>query len=87
MGNMPAISGKELIILLQSDGWENCGRCTHGIALKKKIEGEILVTTVPDKSDSLPPGTLYQILSVKQTRLGSNGLRKLLGIAQKNKKK
>jgi len=87
MGNIPAISGKKLIKLLESNGWTNCGRCTHGIALKKAVGKEILITTVPDKSDPLPPSTLHAILSVKQTRLGSNGLRHLLGIPQKKKKK
>lgn len=78
IGNLPAITGKELIKLLESDGWKNCGRCTHGIALKKVVRGETLITTVPDKSDPLPARTLGAILSVKQTRLGNRGLQKLL---------
>jgi len=36
MGNLPAISGKQLIKLLTSDGWVEGRKAKHGIALTKR---------------------------------------------------
>jgi predicted RNA binding protein YcfA (HicA-like mRNA interferase family) len=79
-GGLPAISGKELIKLLKKDGWEEKETGTHGQSLIKKIDGgRTLVTIVPTSSRSLPSGTLHDILGMKQTQLGRDGLLKLLG--------
>ena len=77
---MRAVTGHELIRLLELDGWTNAGSRTHGVFLWKKFPGERLrrSTVVPNKSDSLPQRTLGAILSLKQTGLGSEGLRRLI---------
>jgi predicted RNA binding protein YcfA (HicA-like mRNA interferase family) len=83
--SLPALNGEELIEYLNFDGWVDCGKCTHGITLKKYVNKECLITTIPIKKKRMPTGTLGDILSVKQTRLGRNGL---LGIIKKfNKQK
>lgn len=80
MKNLPAITGFQLIRLLELDGWERGKGGTHGQALRKYVAraGRTLVTVVPEVSDSLPKGTLGDILSVKQTRLGRRGLAALI---------
>ncbi len=80
MKKLPAITGFQLIRLLEADGWRRGRRGTHGQALYKYLENEqrTLVTVVPRTTASLPSGTLGQILSVKQTRLGRNGLAELI---------
>ncbi len=35
--NIPAISGKQLIKLLQKDGWQLGRKATHGLTLTKKF--------------------------------------------------
>ena len=78
--SLPALSGRQLIALLQSDGWEEVRRANHGVWLRKTDPdtGEELFTNVPTKPRSIAPNLLGQILSVKQTRLGSAGLRRLI---------
>ncbi|OGU28771.1 MAG: hypothetical protein A2057_16115 [Ignavibacteria bacterium GWA2_35_9] len=78
LSDIPAISGKQLIKLLVFDGWIIKKKATHGLSLYKKINNRHIVTTIPDKKDSLPDGTLYAILSKKQTQIGRDGLLKLL---------
>ena len=80
MKDIPAITGFLLIRLLEADGWERGKRGRHGQALYKYLERErrTLVTVVPRTRASLPRGTLGGILSVKQTRLGRNGLAALI---------
>jgi predicted RNA binding protein YcfA (HicA-like mRNA interferase family) len=80
MKDLPAISGFQLIRLLQLDGWAAGRRGTHGQALYKRIppERRTLVTVVPRTRSRLPNGTLGGILSVKQTRLGRAGLAELI---------
>lgn len=80
MKDLPAITGFQLIRLLELDGWVLGQRGTHGQALRKYLEGEkrTLVTVVSRTTASLPKGTLGGILSVKQTRLGRNGLAALI---------
>jgi predicted RNA binding protein YcfA (HicA-like mRNA interferase family) len=74
MGNLPAITGKQLIKLLVADGWVEGRKARHGIALTKKFGETTRVTVIPDKRASLPEGTLRAILGPKQTQLGSKGL-------------
>ncbi len=78
MARLPAITGKQLIKLLRKDGWIQKRRGDHGVLLTKKTGGETRVTTVPDRSKSLPPSTLSAILSPPQTALGSSGLQRLI---------
>jgi predicted RNA binding protein YcfA (HicA-like mRNA interferase family) len=76
--SLPAITGKQLITLLKRDSWQERGKARHGIALSKEVDGRNLVTVIPDTKVSLPDGTLGAILSVKQTRIGKQGLRELI---------
>ena len=78
MGNLPAVSGKQLIKLLTSDDWVEGRKARHGTALTKKYGDTTRVTVVPNKKASLPEGTLRAILGPKQTHLGSNGLERLI---------
>lgn len=80
MKNLPAVTGFQLIRLLELDGWTRGRRGTHGQAFYRyeAQEKRTLVTTVPRTRASLPSGTLGGILSVKQTRLGRNGLAELI---------
>ena len=77
---MRPVTGRELIRLLELDGWTRAGRRTHGIFLWKRFEGENIArtTVVPDKSQTLPRGTLGAILGIKQTGLGAEGLTRLV---------
>ncbi|MYA62276.1 MAG: type II toxin-antitoxin system HicA family toxin [Dehalococcoidia bacterium] len=74
------ISGRELMRLLERDGWISGGRRTHGIFYYKRFPRESMPrsTVIPDKSSPLPRTTLGAILSLKQTGLGSAGLRSLM---------
>jgi predicted RNA binding protein YcfA (HicA-like mRNA interferase family) len=76
--SIPALSGKQLIKLLKSDGWALGRYSRHGLTLTKKIGNQTFVTFVPNISDSLPEGTLQAILGAKQTRIGKKGLLDLL---------
>ncbi len=80
MKDLPAITGFQLIRLLELDGWQRGRGGRHGQALYKFVEreGRTLVTVVPRTRASLPKGTLAGILSVKQTRLGRDGLGALI---------
>jgi len=78
MGNLPAVSGKQLIRLLISDGWIEGRRATHGMTLTKKFGATTRVTFVPDKKAILPDGTLHAILGSKQTQLGRKGLERMI---------
>jgi predicted RNA binding protein YcfA (HicA-like mRNA interferase family) len=74
------ISGRELMQLLEKDGWIRRGRSTPGVFFYKHFPNERTprTTVVPDKSDPLPETTLGAILSVKQTGLGKTGLQELI---------
>lgn len=80
MPPLPVINGKSLIALLQNNGWFIRRFATHGYSLTKydKDSGKNLVTVIPNTSEDLPPGTLMDILGMKQTRLRKVGLIKLL---------
>lgn len=75
---LPAITGKELIRLLEKDGWEKTRRANHGIGLSKHFSDRKRVTVVPDKRSSLPVGTLRDILGPDQTGIGFDGLAQLI---------
>jgi predicted RNA binding protein YcfA (HicA-like mRNA interferase family) len=78
-GSLPALTGKQLIRLFLSDGWEDFGRRTHGIALAKRdASGCMRITIIPDKPKPLPGGTLAAILGPKQSDLGRDGLANLI---------
>ena len=76
-GGLPAITGPELIRLLEKIGWEVKRRGKHGLTIIKKFpNGRTLVTTISTRNESLPKGTLHDIL--KQTKISTAGLKKLL---------
>jgi predicted RNA binding protein YcfA (HicA-like mRNA interferase family) len=78
-GGIPAITGHELIRLLKRDGWEEDGRRTHGVAMKKLDDDGILrITTIPTHAGSLPIKTLASILGSKQTNIGMDGFKRLI---------
>ena len=76
--HLPAVKGKELIKLLQKDGWVVHGHVTHGVSLRKQFADRVRVTLVQDTGAALPDGTLGAILGPKQTSLGKRGLLDLL---------
>jgi predicted RNA binding protein YcfA (HicA-like mRNA interferase family) len=72
---LPAITGKQLIRLLELTGWTRGRRSEHGITFSKHVPGSRpLFTVVPDKRSVLPDGTLGAILGMKQSRIGRDGL-------------
>ncbi len=75
---VPAITGVQLVWLLEKDGWTREGRAKHGVTLAKKIGERRVVTFAKDTNESIPPTTLGQILGVKQTGLGKPGLLRLI---------
>lgn len=77
---LPSISGKELIRLLEQDGWENKRHANHGKSLAKYFPrvDRTKVTVVPYSIRDLPQGTLSAILGVKQKGLMRKGLLRLL---------
>ena len=76
------ISGRELIALLQRDGWQILRRSNHGVFLSRQFPGESRprTTVIPDKTRDLKPGVLAQILGPKQTGLGRAELERLLNL-------
>ena len=75
---VPAITGKQLIRLLEKDGWEVKKRATHGVSLAKRFGDRTIVTVVPFTRATLPEGTLAAILGPKQTGIGKSGLLELI---------
>jgi predicted RNA binding protein YcfA (HicA-like mRNA interferase family) len=76
---VPAINGKQLIRLLENDGWKmRTERATHGVAFTKTFRDRTRVTIIPDTSASLDDGTLAAILGTKQTCIGKVGLLELI---------
>ena len=78
MADLPAITGLQLIRLLEGDGWVTVRQATHGQWLRKEIDGHPRFTTVKPTREPIPRRTLHQILGPKQTGLGADGFRKLL---------
>jgi len=74
----PVLSGRQLVRLLEKDGWSVGRRAKHGITLTKSFGDHTKVTFVPDTRASLPLGTLMAILSPKQTGIGRKGLANLI---------
>lgn len=74
----PAITGNQLIRLLEQDGWIYQRDTKHGVSLWKEIKGRKVVTVIPTKNSPLPDGTLSAILGPKQTGIGKRGLRSLI---------
>ena len=74
------ITGRELMALLEKDGWVRGGMRTHGVFYSKLFpeEARPRSTVVPDISTPLRPSTLGAILSVKQTGIGRTGLQALI---------
>ena len=77
-GGLPAISGTDLMALLEDNGWIFFKKSKHGFLYCKDFPSGRRRATIPNKSKSLPPGTLSAILSDKQTGLGRKGLLRLL---------
>jgi predicted RNA binding protein YcfA (HicA-like mRNA interferase family) len=75
--SLPAISGTELVKLLEKDGWVANGRTTHGVKMVKKFPDRNRITIIPTKDKRMPDGTLAAILSSKQTGLLREGFLKL----------
>lgn len=76
---LPQITSLQLIRLLKKDGWVEHRQSKHGLSMVKHLSnGKTLVTTIPRKRGSIPDGTLNTILGRKQTKIGKEGLRKLL---------
>ncbi len=75
-----SISGRQLLRLLELDGWTLGGRRTHGIMVYKHFPGELRPrsTVIPDKTTDLTPSTFGAILSIKQTGIGQEGLQELI---------
>jgi len=78
MTRLPAVAGKKSISYLIKNGWEKKRRAKHRIVLVKRFGDRYRVAIVPDKSTSLPPGTLNCILGPKETGLGRDGLQALV---------
>ena len=77
-GSSVTITGKQLIALLQKNGWIIRRRARHGLSLSRCIDGTNKVTVVPYTRAILPAGTLSAILGDKQTGIGRNGLLELI---------
>jgi len=75
---LPAITGKQLIRLFEQDSWEVGKHATHGLSMTKRFGDRTKVVFVPDKAESLPTGTLLQIIGPKQAGLGKKGLLRLI---------
>ncbi len=75
---LPTISGKKLIKLLQKDGWIIHRRTRHGVSLIKVVGERTRATIVQDTGAIIPVGTLSDILNEKQTGIGKKGLLELV---------
>ena len=78
MAQLPGLTGRQLVRLLELDGRTRDlrQRSRHGIILKKTIEGRTRIAVIPEKR--LVPDTLSRILSVKQTGIGRERLAQLI---------
>ena len=59
---LPAITGPQLIRLLQRNGWIFKRKARHGLSLAKKIGDRTRLTIISTRKQSLPIGTLMDIL-------------------------
>ena len=62
-----ALTGRQLIRLLTTDGWELKRRSNHGLFLTKRFGDRTGTTVVKNTGRVIPNGTLSAILSQKQT--------------------
>jgi len=76
--DLPAITGTQLVRLLEKDGWRQGRFSTHGLTMNKKYPDRVRVTTIPQKKSALIDYTLSLILGPKQTGIGKRGLLDLL---------
>lgn len=75
---LPAITGKQLIRLLEKDGWRAGRKSNHGRTMTKQIDSQTRVTFIPEKKKPLPDGTLADILGPQQTGITKKGLADLI---------
>ncbi len=81
MGDLPAITGNQLIALLKKDGWteKRHKNPTHGVVLVRADKsGRTRIALVPAKNKSIPQPTLGAILSVKQSGITRKGLEEMI---------
>ena len=76
---MVVIKGKALIKLLLAEEYVRKRTSRHGEWLEKHEDGRTRHTIVKDNNEVIPPGTLSDILGLKQTGLGMRWLREKLG--------
>ncbi len=81
-GGIPAITPKQLMRILEKDGWEKKRLSKHGESYIKydKTIKRTRVTTIQynKRNESLPTITLHLILGPDQTNIGRAGLLKLI---------
>jgi predicted RNA binding protein YcfA (HicA-like mRNA interferase family) len=75
---IPAITGPQLIRLLEKDGWKQGRFSTHGRTVSKGFPDKTRLTVIPEKKGPLIDYTLSLILGPKQTGVGKRGLLGLL---------
>ena len=78
MADLPALSGRQFVRLLEADGWRFVRYSRHGALLTKRVGGESKNVVVKDTSRDIPNGTLARILGQRQTGLGRDGLLRLI---------
>jgi predicted RNA binding protein YcfA (HicA-like mRNA interferase family) len=74
------ITGRDLIRLLERNGWTIERRSNHGAFLSRRFPGEARprTTVIPDKNRDLGEAVLGRILGPKQTGLGKAALERLM---------
>ena len=79
-GELPTVTGRQLIRLLRKDGWdEKPDRTREGVFMfKRDASGVYRSTTISAKRNELKPGTLAAILGPQQTNIGREGLLELI---------
>ena len=77
---LPAVTGMELMRLLEKDGWDKGRETQHGRFFSRSSPGQArpASTVIPATSRSLAPAVLSRILGPKQTGIGRRGLEQLL---------
>jgi len=63
---LPALDVKQLLKLLQKDGWVDTRRARHGVSLTKRFDDRTRVTVIPTSRAILDEDTLSAILGPKQ---------------------
>jgi len=79
VGDIPGLTGNQLIALLVKDGWTRSGQRTHGYALTRRdANGRVRIALVKPTNKTIPDSTLGAILSVKQSGIGRAGLKDMI---------